>query len=77
MAIARTLLKNPPILLLDEATRYIILDPLSLLLKRPSKCVGYIDREGHPESSPKSCSRAFLAINRSPPLGKAYGDAML
>ena len=33
VAIARTLLKNPPILLLDEATRYVLHDSLCLAVR--------------------------------------------
>lgn len=43
VAIARTLLKNPPILLLDEATRYLGSAVLShaLLISNLYQCVGY------------------------------------
>lgn len=67
VAIARTLLKNPPILLLDEATRLDSL-PISSWNRTADfhvKCSGYFDRERYPKSVTEPPKGEIVVVNRT------------
>lgn len=63
VAIARTLLKNPPILLLDEATRFVrISSSVTRQLISQIQRSRYFYRKGYPEGAPELAEGEVLAF---------------